>query len=446
MRKPRGHTPPAEQPGSGEALAIGPETTHRAPSRVSVARMLLALVVATALAGCPSRSSAPAAWPAFPASPAEVEALATKATRRPPATEVDAAPEAVLRDAEALGWTSLPSGDAVVASLQAFVDEAQAAKRPAFLLVGTFHDSSPQVDAFRRLVGPTGLARLTHVGLEVFTGDGAWGGVPLDQQRGDTARLEAFAKTGARQELDALARTLPEHDYTGWKYGAQETELALVAQARGLGLPVVGCDLPEALRVRAGGGDASTLRELHCAQVLAGLGGTARVALLYGLDHVRAGGLPRFLPRNAAVLSVQLVGGRRSPEAPESKLGASLGLTAPVLVPRSPSTAALLMPDRFTAFDVDRVRTTEKRAAPSGSRVVVVADRHATFSIGRHTLDVGPTAAVLELPPGAYTFVFREDSGVRVVGNVELEREEDVRLELDFERRGLSILEVRPER
>jgi hypothetical protein len=398
------------------------------------------------LCACPSKPSGPSAWPTFPATIADAEVLAKERTLRSPGPDVDDSPEALLRDAESAGWTTLPSGDAAVVSLQSFIDEAQGKHRPAFLLFGTFHDAAPQVDAFRRVVGPTGVTRLTHVALEVFTGDGAWGGVPLSEQRGDTAVLEAFAKSGARTDLDALARTLPEHDYTGWKYGVQEHELALVAEARGLGVPVVGCDAPEALRIRAGGGDASAFRELHCAQVLSGLGAAPRVALLYGMDHVRPGGLPRLLPADAAVLSIHLVGGRHSADAPDSKLGTSLALASPVLVPRAPGTAALLLPDRFTALDVERARTTEPLAHPSASRVVAVADRHATFSIEHQSVDVGSEPQAVELAPGAYTFLFRDDAGLRVVGSLQLERAEEVRLELDVGRRWLGIVEVRQER
>jgi hypothetical protein len=63
---------------------------------------------------------------------------------------------------------------AIMRNLDKTVGRALADGRSVYLLLGTAHDSPAQVDAFRRLIGPSGIARLDAAVAEQFDATGAW--------------------------------------------------------------------------------------------------------------------------------------------------------------------------------------------------------------------------------------------------------------------------------
>ena len=224
----------------------------------------------------------------------------------------------------------------------------------------------------------------------------------------------------------------------------------LVVTARGLGIPALGCDLPDAL-LPSGSRDGSTppevddevmrLRELHCfLSVRDALGGTkGRVAMLWGQAHVRSDGFRRFLPPGDQVLSIYAFGARHSADAPDELLRDRLILNDPVLVPLNEGEAALLIPDAQLGGQLERVRT--KGEARPGIRVF--ATTPGTFKVREHSIQVTDAEARVELQPGAYTYSFESD-GVRVVGNALIPAGGEVELSFDVPIRSTRMVEIGP--
>src|SRR5262249_36388614 len=149
------------------------------------------LLLAACRASPPTPSAAPTApataatWPELPRTPEAARDLIERRTTRPPGPAAELPAERILAAADQHGWQPVVAGDDnVIAWLQAFLDRATAKGHDGLLLFGTVHDAGGQVDAFRRLIGPSGLSRLSLVAVEQFRATGAWQGVPEAAQRG----------------------------------------------------------------------------------------------------------------------------------------------------------------------------------------------------------------------------------------------------------------------
>lgn len=339
----------------------------------------------------PTAPAPPAPWPLFPKDDAAREALVKERTLRPPEPARDFSPEAVLALAEQQGFHTLPSGERRV---YAWI----AAQQPKWLLFGTFHDSAAQVDAFRRLVGPGGVPGFTHVALEQLYADGRWQGFAGDQ-RGHDGLLAAWLDAGTPERFDALAAAHRQADYTAWKYGYESAVLEL------FGPRTLPCDAPHTRDER--------LRELHCLLAIRDrVGPESRIAMLWGMTHVTGEGFRRFLPPGERTLSLYAIGARWTSDR---QLRARMLVDDLTLVPLGPNEAALLLPDGH----VDRVRT-------EGGPTPVV---HASATVPG-TLKLGPAEAKLPaeltLPKGEHTYWFHADTGLDVVGSIDVRGETEL--------------------
>jgi hypothetical protein len=359
----------------------------------------------------PPRVSWPTAWPALPTTPSEARALVDQKTRRTPAPEGSVPVEdALVRSAEA--GTLIAGWDAVAQAIDARLRPGH----PGFVLVGTFHDAPAQIVAFRRLFGVLGV-RVSDVTLEQFHADGHWAGA--GDQRGDSALLAGFAESGDRRSLDALVEAQRDHDHAAWKYDYLEEIPTLVATLRTSGVSVHACDMPTALQKRAAPvGDEALLRlrELHC---VLSLKAGPRVAMLWGADHVRADGIQRFLPPEADIVRVEVVGGRPSDDT------LPLRLTSPLLVPVE-GRFVLVLPVGRLAAGVDRSKT-DRGSGPPG-QLAVTAFAELNLVVGGKKLHVPGTAS---LPAGTHAFLATPPQGPRIAGSLEMPTDGSV--ELDFE-------------
>jgi hypothetical protein len=399
-----------------------------------------------------SASAAPPtapAWPELPRSPEAARVLIDARTERDrglaTAPPIDA--DTVLARAAARGYPSLISGEArIVRWIQAFLDRAVREGRDAYLLVGSYHDSGGQIDAFRRLIGPGGLRDLDLVAVEQLRADGAWRGVPVEAQRGDGASIDAYRERGDRLAFDSLAARHRESDYAAWKFGYEASVMELLVTARATGSAFQGGDMPLATQKLLAPLDDDQrlrLRELHALLSLPPARVPRRVAFLWGQAHARPGGLRRFLPASAAVLSIELFGFRSGEGTVEAALGKRLALVDPLLIPLDDASSelALLYPDAPGPLGaaVDRSRLDE-RAEPG---LTVRSTRSATLEIGDQRTRIGPEATRLTVPAGEATYVV-ESEGARMIGALRLARGAAIELEIDPPRRTLSSVERAP--
>jgi len=350
-------------------------------------------------------------WPALPTTSDEARALIEQKTRREPTPESAVTLEAALvRSAEAgslrAGW------DAVAHTIDARLRPGH----PGFVLFGTFHDAPAQIVAFRHLFGALGV-RVSDVALEQFHADGRWAGA--GDQTGDSALLAGFTERGDRRSLEALVEAQRDHDHAAWKYDYLEELPALVATLRASGVAVHACDMPTALQQRVAPlGDEALLRlrELHC---VLSLKAGSRVAMLWGADHVRADGVQRFLPADADVVRVDVIGGRPNDDS------LPLRLTSPLLVPID-ARYVLVLPAGRLAAGVDRSKT-DRGSGPPG-QLSVTAFAELDLVVGGKKLRAPGTT---NLPPGAHAFLATPTQGPRLAGSIEMPAEGSV--ELDFE-------------
>jgi hypothetical protein len=358
-------------------------------------------------------------WPALPRTRGGIELLVRARARRPLAPEPATDPAAILArlDAREVRW--LAGEGPVRRALEARLARASREGRDAYLLLGTFHDSALQIQSFRRLVGPGGIAGLDAIVVEQFDADGGWDGLPLEAQTGDGPLLARYLARGESEAFAALAARQDRDDYTAWKYGYLSSVMDLVVAARAAGTPLLGCDMPRALQLLVAhtGSELYRLRELHCllaleeelgSRRLAGRG--LRVAMLWGQDHVKPHGVRRFLPRDALVISCYLLGGRPGSLTPEAQLARRLIVNDPVLLPldREGHEVALLLPGSDLGGEVDRARDRLDLPAPAGGHAAVRArtTEPGLLRVGAVTLKVGAAEASVPLPAGDHPYLF----------------------------------------
>ncbi len=353
---------------------------------------------------------------------------------------------AAIDAASRRGWSQQVAGDAAIRSaIERWFSVAEQQGREAYLLFGTMHDSGAHVDAFRRIVGPGGAHGITHVVVEQLRADGAWGGVAETEQRGDGALVASWQADGGASTFEALARFHDEHDYAAWKFGYGARVMDLLVDGRASGTPVLACDMPPSLQARVTAARPSDhldrIREIHCVFALRDAiartppsAGRAHVAMLWGHTHARPGGFARFLPKDAAVMSIYAFGRRPGKDAPDRILGDRIVLNDPVLVALDDEgrERALLLPDPST--DVDRVRRRESMSGPD-SFVRVRADAAARFAIDdRASQSIGGTTVAIKIAPGAHTYALEVGDGARrvtIVGAVDVPAAGAVELSFD---------------
>ena len=330
-----------------------------------------------------------ASWPPLPTTDEEARVLLllrTPIARREKRPLGELEPAALLsRIDRALAGGHLVVGNS---AMDAWIAErahtTRASGQSFFLLWGTHHDSSAQVEAFRRLTSATARTSWDRVIVEQLRADGRWGGIGIDAQRGDDADLERWFNDGSRVALVELRASQERDDYAAWKFDYVESVLGIVTDGRAAGHAVDGCDMPLALQAKLGTArpHASALRELHCALALgdrrpAGpLGSEAdartsrhdgphAIAALWGAQHVGPDGFFRFLPSDASALAVRLIGGRPSTaeDALIRAVGSRFDLTEPILLPPEvggTTDAVVILPEDVLAtsahFERKRVR------------------------------------------------------------------------------------------
>jgi hypothetical protein len=373
------------------------------------ATAMVPLVLCACTRSTAADAGSAATWPPFPETAEARAALTAQLTRRPVTAAPEPTPEVVFAAAERAGWSTLPSGHAAV---REWLDR----RRARWLLFGTFHDASGQLEAFRALIGPRGVP-FTHVVLEQLRADGHWSGLD-GGQAGDSATLRRLWATSERSDWAQLEASQAASDYTAWKYGYVAGVLDVVATARALGAQTFGCDLPDGLLRRLPNGtddDVLRLRELHCLLALRGsLGPASRVAMVWGHAHVRPEGFRRFLPPDEAVVVLTAIGARHSDDAPDEQLRERLVLNDPVLVPLGGDDAALLLPDARLGGHVTRVRT-----GTGVKGLVASATTPGVLTIGGRRAELRGEPVNLTVAPGSYTYLY-ESAGLRVVGQLKL--------------------------
>ncbi len=344
----------------------------------------------------------------------------------------------------------------ILADLARHNAQARKQSRDHFLLFGSYHDSSGQIAAFRRVVGPAALGRLlSHLVVEQLDADGRWGGVPATEQQGDSRWLRRWIRHGHRPSLDTLAQRQARGNYTAWKYGYLDELSALLIAARAGDRPLLGCDMPGPLQRRIADLPEDLrdrLRELHCLLALDDVRrGRVDVAMLWGQSHLLPGGLPRFLPAKVAVTKVQLFGFRPGQSTLEQSIAArGLVLFAPALIPACEAAAdrcgslLLLLDGPTLGGEVDRARDPVHAALAADGRckLQIRSTRPGTLDIASRRVEIprrGERTLDLDRSGGGAGFRFR--SGDRVlIGRVELPSGGGVELELDPPRRAVTVV------
>lgn len=407
-----------------------------------------ALLSIAALAGCRRARTRPTVPPSITRTitrtdwgllPRTADALSarlaierTRATTAPVVVDARTV-EAALSDPRAIaGW------DAVLASLRHRLGGAS----DAYLLLGVFHDARAHVEAFRRLIVDLPI---THALAEPLEAASGFRDAPHD---GDDRLLARFRATGARADLAAFEALHRTHDATAIKFGWIGAFVDLVATARGLGVPLLGCDLPRELRPPLSGDELLRLRELHCAlamrDALRSAKAPRRIAVMWGAAHVGADAFRALLPAGALAVAIHVVGGRpawSSPSSTEEALAGRLTALDPVLAPLGADDLVLILPDERIGGEIDRARTVR---APSGPPGVTV-----TSSVGG-TITIGGVAAALaaEAPAriavASGSHVFRYQGARTLVGEVSVPASGEAELELDPPSRSARVVSIAP--
>ena len=403
-------------------------------------------------------ASGPPAWPAWPLAGKDMVRVVDQATRRSVQdhhTHVECA-GLLNRLREQLSAGRVVAGwPAIMRSLDERVARALADGRSVYLLFGTSHDAPDQVDAFRRLIGPLGIADLDAAVVEQFDATGHWLDLPDEAQAGDDALLDRYAQAGHPAKLAALRASQHRDNYTAFKYGYLDGVMDLVVTARARSLLLLGCDMPAALQGRLPEVDEDhilRMRELHCAlaarQALFELRRPVALAVMWGRDHLDPVAFARFLPPRAEVIRLWTLGGRRGSAGCEVELGKRLGLTAPLLVPvengKKELAYTLLLPaGRLqTRLERKRIGSAEWDGLALHGRVLVRSERKGRFLVSGQavTIEAGLEGGQLTLGPGWHPYLFEAD-GPALAGAIFMPMAGGI--ELDLDPLGASVEEIR---
>jgi len=425
-------------------------------------RFVLPLLLVGALPGGCRRAAAPAgrfdaagarpvAWPALPRDPSQAAALIAAATRRSLAPHPRAA---VPRTAEAVLalLRQRQRERRVVAGWSAIVRwlEARLRSRGGYLLWGTFHDAGGQLEAFRRLVGPTGIRGLDVVALEQLVADGHWSGLAPIAQRGSTAALAAYLSRGDPAAYRRLLRDQIEQNHTAWKFRYLDGVMDIVQAARATATRLIACDMPGSLQRRLrplGQQQTDRLRELHCLWTVDGaLGGArrpSRVAMAWGPSHLEEEGVPRFLDPALPLVALYVIGNRPGPAGLEAELGRRLALTDPLLVPVDGQRQLVLLAGPDLAARLDRSRDWLARALPAelAHAAQVTSGAAGVLHVASRVIAIPAQAdpVSVELEPGGEAFLF-EAGALLLAGRLPVPRGGATELDLDPRSRGVRLL------
>ena len=361
--------------------------------------------------------------------------------------------EELLAVVDGNGLSKVAAGhDPIARALEASL--ARGGNHDGALLVGSHHDSSGQLDAFRRLVvGASSIAGLTHVVVEQFEATGHWRNVDPALQRGDSEEIAAFFARGDRASLRALVERQRSHDYAAFKFDALDSVVEIAVEARAMSIPLVGCDLPRAMRPSEAFGDDDVLRlrELHCAKAmeraLAASPPPHRTAILWGAEHVGSSGFRRRFPPDVVVVSAYLFGARpssTSASSVEADLRGRLFVADEILVPLDErgERVSIVLPDAALGLDVDRAESKLEHDEPSA--VTVTSTAAGTFSVATFSIALSPDkTGQIPLASGDYAFRFATKS-MRWIGALSIPKGGRVELELDPQKRALRVVTFAP--
>lgn len=399
------------------------------------------------LAGCARASPDP--WPAWPRSAPEARALLARATRSAPApTEREASYEALT---EGLSRGRFEAGEeALCALLRERALRSERAGRSFVLLVGSLHDAPGQLRAVGRWLGPWCGFRPTLLALEQLAARGRWVGADPRAQAGDDALLARYAGEGSPAALAAVQRAHQARDHAAWRYDYDEEVLSLLAQARGLGVPVRGSDLPSGLAFPPGSTPElrTGLRELHATLALRSWAraarGPTRAVLFWGDAHVGPEGLRRFLPAEWDALVLDLVGERRAALAGAQEDGptestlyrAGWRFASEVAVPLAPSRYGVVLRDGWLGAGLERARGAHREGDPFSDAPpgVAVFAAYEPFALRVGEGELRPTAESHRVVtgPGTRGFV-AQWPGRNLVGALTLREGEGAQLVLQRE-------------
>jgi len=405
----------------------------------------------------------PRAWPTLPVTPEKLDKVLASYIQRPlpknALTNEDVGPEP---KAETL--LNLLKGrfrDGVVVSgwpqLVRWIDRKFEAATgdgiDAYLLWGVYHDSRDQHAAFRRVVGPLGISSGTSspvlVVVESLAADGRWTSVGKREQQGDDQAMAEFWRSASPSAFRQLAARQLKENYTAWKFDYLDEALDLLVTTRGLGNPVMGCNMPSGLQQRVRPTlkqQTEKLRELHCAlalrERLAYMSKPHRVAAIWGQAHLGTAGFAEFIPPEAMVIMLRLFGGRPTEHGVAKTLRRRLVLADPVLVPTDNQgrNAFVLLNGQHLAGDVDRVH--DRQACPlpperqrqlHASSTVPGTLRIAGQQI---TLDDKPRSLRLPADPQPYLF---EGNQIAVVGSLQVPEAGWIDLDLEPDKRTVRL-------
>jgi len=423
---------------------------YRLPVQRDRTNLEMKLVAILLLCSCTRE----APWPAWPEDREAARALTNEYTLREPGLEAqpvltaERVAEHVRVRTQAgetrVGWP------AIVAYFQERVDAHP--DRPFYLLWGNYHDAPAQIAALARVIGPLGVDAPWLLVAEPFAATGRWVDLSPECQRGDELLLAEFRHTGSRDSLQAIYADQHEENHTAWRYGVLDAMVDLVVTARASRVPILGCDLPTCVRERlwdVTDDESMRTRELHCAMALRRTLGAKhspeRVAMLWGLSHVHPDGVSRFLPRDADVVSVQVIGGRQSDTSVGSAVAHRHGFSEPVLLPLEEP--ILLLPDRWSF--ARRVRKRDGAVTPPGLAGHVYAfsttPGELIFPGGRVRLDIDSTRVPVQTT-GHLPFVFvTADRKLTLVGGLELAEGSWAEIEIEVNDRLIVTAEHPPD-
>jgi hypothetical protein len=238
------------------------------------------------------------------------------------------------------------------------------------------------------------------------------------------------------------------YDYTAWKFGYVDSVMDLVFAARAQRLPLRGCDMPGPVqdRLRALSGPLrDSLRELHCLLALEQPGPVKdhprRVAMFWGQAHLGPRGLPRFLPADALVVSLYLLGRRPGPLTPEAELARHLVVDDLLLLPldRSDEQLALLLPGPPLGGELSRSREWTTSTSRGPARLRVSSQLPGELFVCGRQVRVGVEDQTLELPPQPSAGYLLRAGRLRMAGAVELRSGSVVELSFDPARRATRL-------
>jgi hypothetical protein len=167
--------------------------------------------------------------------------------------------------------------------------------------------------------------------------------------------------------------------------------------------------------------------------------------MLWGDAHVAPDGIGRFLPADAVVLAIHLLGGRAGEAGIERELAGRLHVTEPLLVPLGRDRLVLLLPAPPIGARLDRRRNTLGRPAETDlrERLVTTSTAAGTLHLRHGRFEVDETSRPIPLTAGTHAFLL--ETGDRLLtGSIEIPRLGYAELDLDSPAGIASTLVHRP--